>query len=56
MSFNRPKPWSKVKTWRSDLHLDSVDFGQTGINRKIRWARRILWGGGGGGGSGGGYG
>ncbi|XP_063713304.1 transient receptor potential cation channel subfamily M member 1-like isoform X4 [Symsagittifera roscoffensis] len=36
VSFNRPKPWSKVKTWRSDLHLDSVDFGQTGINRKIR--------------------
>ncbi len=32
----QPKPWTKVKTWRSDLHLDNLDFGQTGINKKIK--------------------
>ena len=39
------KPWYDVKNWRSDLHLETVDFGKTGINRKIRsvfFNRKIL--------------
>ena len=34
--YETRKPWYDTKTWRSDLHLETVDFGKTGINRKIR--------------------